>query len=296
MKTFPAALLTFLQSGQAYLKADLIQIALTNGQTFYVTDCQTALSYGGNIYSPSAYGAWMRGKIISEASFNLQANQMELTADVPATVLFPGTSIPLPRCVIAGLFDGALVTIYTAYWPANSIPNTFLGVETKFVGVVMNFQRSGRTKLTLVVGDLLYLLNAKVPTKVLQAGCRHVFGSSNCGFNLATVTSANSVAAGSTTQVINLGSSITAALYPQGFIKFTSGSNNGLTMAIKTQPSTTQIVLAGFTPLPLAIGDTFNITQGCNKTQTRCSQLFGIPTFQNHYGGQDYTPNPEYAA
>jgi len=294
VKNLPSALLTFLQSNVQFGRADLFKILLANGSYIYATDCQVALAYGGHAYDPTLYGAWKRGAVRMEATFDLKAGDMDLTGYIPATVLFPGTEIPMMQCVTAGLFDAATVTVYTAYWALGSAPSTSLGVETKFVGRILNFQQTGRSQVQFKVADLLYMLELKTPPNLIQANCRFTFGDANCGFDLSTVTVSNSVAAGSTMQTINLGSAVTASVYAQGFIKFTSGQNNGLTLAIKSQPSATQIVLAGQTPLLLEVGDTFTMTQGCNKAQSRCSQLFG-PTYNIHYGGQDFMPNPETA-
>lgn len=291
MKNLPSGLLTFLQTTNVYGRADLIAITLANGQILRVTNCQVDISYGGNTYYASKYGAWQRGVVKMEASFSLAANDMALTAMVPSSVSFPGTTISLMQCVTAGLFDGASVTVYTAYWAATELPNTTRGVEIKFVGAILKFEQVGRSIVEFTVGDLLYLLNLKTPPKLIQASCRHTFGDANCTFNLATVTVARTVASGSTTGAINLSSAVTASVYALGFITFTSGQNNGLTIAIKSQPSTTQILLAGVTPLPLTIGDGFNMTQGCNKTQIRCNQLSNIINF----GGVPYVPSPEKA-
>lgn len=298
MKTLiPSALLAFMKSKNTFGLANLFQIALTNGQVLRTTDCQVNLTYGGNTYYASQYGAWERGVVKMKASFSLEADDVSLTAKVPGDyqVYFPGTTIPLMQCLSAGLFDGANITIYTAYWPEGAPPNTSLGVETKFVGVILNFEKLGRSVVEFKVGDLLWLLNLKTPPKTIQAGCRHVFCDPNCTMIASSFTSApNSVASGSTTNTINLASAVTASIYALGVVTFTSGQNNGLKMTIKAQPSTTQIVLAGTTPLPLGIGDTFTMLQGCNKTQARCEQIQGSNFFLN-YGGQPYVPFPELA-
>jgi len=299
MKSLPAALLAFLQSHDDYGFADLFQITLPNGQTIYATSCQVDIVYSGHTYYASQYGTWERGVVTSEAGFDLRANDMPLTMIIDDTddtlpVYYPGTTIPMMLCVCAGLFDGSQVTVLTAYWPAGQYPNSTLGVETKFVGRISEFQQAGRSQVTFRVADYLYLLNLKTPPNLIQANCRFTFGDANCGANLTAVTVSNSVAVGSTTQTINLTSAVAASVYAQGFITFTSGQNAGMRYSIKAQPSTTQIVLAGYAIMPLSAGDAFTMTQGCNKTQNRCAVIFGS-SYSVHYGGQDYVPNPEVA-
>ena len=293
MKNLPAALLSFLQTNNSYGRADLFSITLGNGQVIRATNCQTDISYGGNFYYSSLYGSWERGSITTEVSFDLKAGDMDLDVFAPSSVLFPGTSISLMQCVTAGLFDGAAVRVYTAYWAAGAIPNTLLGVETKFVGQIMNFKPTGRSKAKFSVADMLYLLNIKMPSRLIQSGCRHTLYDDNCTMNRASFSAARTVAAGSTTKTINLNSAVTASVFAQGFILFTSGQNNGLVLAIKSQPSTTQIVLAGVTPLFLTIGDAFTMYYGCDKSQSTCKNIFNNLI---NFGGFPFVPNPEYAA
>ena len=291
VKNLGSTLLTFLQTNNIFGRADLFAITLVNGQVLRTTSSQADITYGGNIFYSSLYGAWQRGVLKMEASFSLAANDMPLTAMLPASILFPGTSIPMMQCLTAGLFDGAAVTVYTAYWAPGEAPNTTRGVETKFVGQILDFKQTGRSIVEFTVADLLYLLNLKTPPKLIQASCRHTLYDANCTLLASAFGVSRTVAAGSTTQTINLSSAVTAAVYAQGFITFTSGANAGITMSIKSQPSTTQIVLAGFTPLALAVGDGFTMYQGCNKTQARCSQLGNLL----NNGSEPYVPNPEVA-
>jgi hypothetical protein len=296
MKNIPSGLLTFLQTTNVYGRADLFQITFTNGQLLRVTDCQVDMTLGGATYHASQFGSWSRGTVKSKASFSPVADDMTLTARVPPTVNFPGTTVPFMNVVTSALsiFDGAKVTVSTAYWAPGEYPNTTRGVETKFAGVILKRPRIGRSIVEFTVGDLIYLLNTKTPPHVIQSGCRHVLYDSNCTAVASSFTVNNSVAAGSTVQTINLATAVAASVYALGYVEFNSGQNTGIIIAIRTQPSTTQIVLAGKTPLPLGIGDLFTMTQGCDKTQTRCQQILGANWFLN-YGGQDYVPNPEVA-
>ena len=302
MKNLPSDLYNFLETAVDYGRADLFAITLINGQVLRTTSSQVDLTYSGNVYYASLYGAWQRGAIKSAAGFSLQASDVSLTMLADQSVLFPGSTVPIINVALAGILDWAPVTIYTAYWAANEPPNTSRGVETKFVGRILDFQQAGRSKFEFRVGDLLYLLNAKTPPKVIQTGCRHtlydieeyaLYGTrSGCTLNPASFSASRTVASGSTTDTINLNSAVAASAYAQGFLTFTSGQNAGISVGIKSQPSTTQVVLYGKTPLPLTVGDGFTMYQGCDKTQATCSGRFSN---LSHYGGQPYVPNPEFA-
>lgn len=122
MKTISASLLRFLQTASGYNRADLFSIALPNGQVIRATSGQYDLSLNGAVYYASRYGTWRRGQIISEASFELRANDMELTVYAPKTVTYPNTTVSLMAAAQLGLFDAALVRVYTAYWPLGQPP------------------------------------------------------------------------------------------------------------------------------------------------------------------------------
>jgi hypothetical protein len=300
MKTFSAGLLAFLQNNTAYGVADLFSIALPNGQTLRANSYGFDLVYSGNTYYASQNGAWQRGKITSEAAFDLRANDMSLTVLAPATVLYPGAGVTLMAAAQLGLFDVSLVTVYTAYLPTGNSPaalNAFIasvGVENKYAGYIKPSGNIGRSKIEFEVADPLYLLNIKMPRNLIQAGCRHTFCDVNCTLSKASFTTSNSVASGSTRQLINLGTALGSAppRYSQGSITMTSGFNSGFTFSIKQQNSTTQILLANAMPLPLAIGDTFTIITGCDKTPATCQNVYSNLI---HIGAMPFVPNPETA-
>jgi uncharacterized phage protein (TIGR02218 family) len=270
---------------------------------FYLTGTAPVTWYAASLtiqpiatYSASTFGAWQRGKVTSEASFDLHSNDMMLTALVPASVLFPATSMSLMQTVCAGLFDKSLVTVFTAYWALNGTPASGIanGLETKFVGQITGLEQIGRSKVEFRVSDMLFLLNLKSPPNVIQASCRHTLYDANCTVAKASYANSNSVGVGSTTQQIQLGTPVsqTAPYFSQGFITFTSGQNAGLSYAIKTQQSTSAILLASQTSLPLTVGDTFTMYAGCDKTPATCSSKFSNLI---NIGAQPFVPNPEVA-
>ncbi len=256
------------------------------------------IAYQGVTYYGSKFGAWERGKITSEASFDLKANDMTLSVFAPGTLAYPNTSVTMMGAAQLGLFDAALVQVFTAYWPMGQMPNSYialLGVETKFAGYIKPNGSIGRSKLEFEVADALYLLNQKLPRNIIQASCRHTLYDPNCtmvatNFKSATMT----VASGSTRQSINTTATLgqSPPIFTQGYITFLTGQNAGLSFTIKQQVSTTNLLLAASVPLPLAIGDTFTAFFGCAKSQAVCSG-----TFANliHFGGQGFVPNPEVA-
>lgn len=265
--------------------------------TIYATSSQVDLVYAGVTFYSSKNGAWQRGKITSEASFGLHSNSMSLTVLSPASLLFLSSGINYMAAALAGLFDAALVQVFTAYWPLNAQPNpsiAALGLETKFVGYILPDGQISRSKIEFSVADGLMALNLKTPPNVIQASCRHTLYNANCTLDRNNFASTNSVSTGSTTQSINTGSTLphAAPYYSQGFLIFTSGFNNGLTYSIKAQLSTSNILLSSKTLLPITLGDTFTIYAGCDKTPATCQSRFNNLI---HIGATPFVPNPEVA-
>jgi uncharacterized protein len=277
-------------------------------RAIYATSSQVDITIQGVTFYSTQYGAWQRGKVTSEASFELHSNSMSLTVMAPTTIPFLGTSLNYMSAALAGLFDAAHVEVYTAYWPLNAPPNPYLvpnpfvgnvlgaplGLEYKFIGYILPDGQIGRSKIEFTVADPLLQMNLKTPPNVIQASCRKTLYDPNCTLNAASYSSANSVASGSTTQSIVTGSTLPNSVpyYSQGFITFTSGQNAGLTYSIKSQLSTSNFLLASKTLLPLTIGDTFLIYAGCDKTADTCKSRFNNLI---HFGGQPFVPNPEVA-
>jgi uncharacterized protein len=269
----------------------------------FATSWGADLAYAGNTYYSSQNGAWQRGKVTSEASFDLRANEMALTVLSPYNVLFPTAGVTLMAAALIGLFDAALVKAFTAYFPLNLSPAAIsafiasVGVENKYAGYIKPNGQISRSKIEFEVADPLYLLNLKMPRNLIQAGCRHTLFDVNCAIAAAPFfpgACPATVAAGSSRQSIITTASIGAAppFFTQGLITLLTGFNAGLSFSIKQQLSTTSLQLANAMPLPLAIGDTFVALPGCDKTAATCSSKFGNLI---NFGGQPFVPSPEMA-
>lgn len=93
MKTFSAGLLKFLQTAKSYNRADLFAITLPNGSIIRSAASPYDITFNGNVFYSSRYGAWERGKITAEAAFDLRSNDMPLTVLAPGTIPFPAGPI-----------------------------------------------------------------------------------------------------------------------------------------------------------------------------------------------------------
>jgi uncharacterized phage protein (TIGR02218 family) len=126
--------------------------------------------------------------------------------------------------------------------------------------------------------------------------CRHVLGNNKCGVNLATYTTTGTVAVnGVLTQRLVIKTDVVGAngLYDFGNLTWLTGANAGLKVEVREFYSTDgRIVLQLRTPFDIAAGDTFSLTQGCDKTYSTCGTKFSNTT---RFGGFPFIPGSDKA-
>jgi uncharacterized phage protein (TIGR02218 family) len=291
MKNVTAAMIAFLESTavESIYKADLIEIALIDGTVLYVTNGQMPITYGGNVYNATGLGQWQRGRISTK--LGLQGTTMDLSVVADDLTLVPGRPCSIIQGINLGLFDGATVTVLTAYMPTYG--DTSLGVETKFVGQWGQTRKIGRTSAEVECQSFLFLLNQQMPRVLLQPSCHWELFGPGCTLNQATYTVTNTVGANSTQSVINAATTFAQAsgYFTQGVLKFVSGQNLNLSTLVKLHAG--QVLdLSPALLFPVQVGDEFTVSAGCDHTAGTCQTKF--QNLQNH-GGSPYIPDPTNA-
>jgi uncharacterized phage protein (TIGR02218 family) len=174
--------------------------------------------------------------------------------------------------------------------PFGQYGNVSEGVETKFVGQITDIQSISRSVVKFQCADYLYLLNVKVPTRIIQSNCPWGFADANCGIDPATKTIDFTATTGSTAWVLVPATPFVAAAgyYTQGVVKCLTGNNVGLSQCVKLHAGGT---LTGMYPWIFVpqIGDTFSVIAGCDKSVTTCTQKFNNLI---HFGGMPFVPPP----
>jgi uncharacterized phage protein (TIGR02218 family) len=305
-RLLPSGLITFLQANPNCIKSDLFVITLPTGTTIYACEGQFDITVpsGTNgwtgatkTFSATTYGRWTRGAITSEAGFNLNANSMTLTCVPQQGTPYPGTTAGLLSAAANGLFDASTVGVYTAYMPANGYGNVSAGIETKFVGFFEKVNKLNRVQVEFECQDPLYLLNEKIPKRLIQSGCPWGFCDSNCGLTAATYTQAFTAKSGSTQWILTPVSAFSqaAGYFTQGVVTCVTGANAGLSQTVKLHAS------GNLTPtLPwlfaVTAGDTFSVIAGCDKSVTACKtrKTAAGASVDNslHFGGATDVPVP----
>lgn len=310
-RLMPAGLIDFLQTNPNVFRADLFAIQLPNGETINATDGQFDIhvpsgtggwSGGTTTFFAAKYGRWSRGAITSEAGFGLNPNSMSLTCVPQQGTAFPiasGNPIGILNAAYQGLLDRAPVTVYTAYM--TTWDDVSKGLETKWYGELEKISKINRVSVTWECEDPFFMLNEKLPRRLIQSSCPWNFCDSNCTLSAANYTVTFTAASGSTRSVLTPSSAFSqaAGYFSQGMVTCTSGANAGLSATVKTHDSSGNLELVLGFILPVQTGDGFSVIKGCDKTFSMCSgQVQANNTVVNNsvnYGGAPAVPAPSNA-
>lgn len=296
MKPLSPQLLAMLLSDADVFVADTYEFTLVGGGLLRYANADADLTVNGKLFSaggiqigPYFDTSGNRGK----AHWGLGTNADSLMFDV-----LPGHAAVLGQPFLMacqqGTFDGATLRKQRLFMP--TFGDTRRGPITLFSGRVAEVD-VGRSKATFTVNSHMELLDQDFPRNLYQAGCVNNLGDTACGVNLNALAVACTVAAGSTNVLLNATLATTpTGEFDQGKVTFTSGTLNGISRSVKQALAGAPGSVTLLFPLPSApaIGDTFNIFPGCDKTFAGTN---GCPKFANtaRWRGEDLIPVAETA-
>lgn len=318
-KQATAALQAYLNANNDVLVADLYTFSLVGGQVLRFVDFPNTTQI--TIPSPNFPGSPLNffasgtrtfvvgpkfGRTKVNTKIGIEPSELEITINVALTDLIG--SISFVSYVESGGFDGATVELDRFFFPVGHDGiqqplDTSLGAIVWFYGRVAEVE-IGRTQILIKVKSLINILQQQqMPRRLFQSGCTHVFGDAMCGYDrtlgknaLGTSTGigASNITAltGSTAlQIVIAGTP--SAVYAQGTVVSTSGSNNGISRGVLNSGAGFVNLTRPF-PFPIVNGDTFRMLPGCDHTSNGAN---GCTARQNilRYGGFDYIPPPELA-
>lgn len=218
---------------------------------------------------------WVRGIEVDQLALELKSQNQ----------LVDGQRLPVFATL--GGFDAAQVVLERAYLDDL---NTVRGSLVWFPGAVTDVDPSDMGA-KLVVKSQLTQLSQQLPRSLYQAGCLNNLYDTNCGVNRAALTVAGTV--GAVVSPTSFYSANVAAqatgYFDLGIVKFTSGANAGIGRTAQTHVVGNLAFSRPF-PFPIAPGDTFTVTPGCNKTFTTCGTKFSNTL---KFRGHPFVPVPE---
>jgi uncharacterized phage protein (TIGR02218 family) len=268
MRTIAPALKQAILDGKI---ASLVKITTKDGSVFGYTDHDKELTIGGTKFIPAP---------------GLQRIRLDISADAKVSSQEAGSAwVDAPeQDLIEGKFDEAEVEVMWVPWEDPSIGT--LTIFSGDLGLIEWTEEGFKADIQSAMRRLRKNIGFEV-----TAACRHELFSQPgtttigaCRLAAASYTKTGSVQAITTPRMkFTIGSTGWAAGFAtNGKITFTSGLNNGLSYEVKTHLSGDVIELMIPTFAQVAVGDTYSLQAGCDKTWATCGSKFNN---QINFGG-----------
>ena len=258
MKSLPSGLQDHLDSGTTTL-AWCWKITRSDGAVFGFTDHDLTLTFAGTTYEPES--GFVPSEIRAAQDFSVDAQDVEgaLSSD-----RITETDI------LDGRWDNAEVEVWRVNWAATE---QHVLMRRGNLGDI----RRGRTSFVAEVRSLTHWLNQTVG-RTYQFSCDADLGDARCGVNLASplwsATGTVATLSGSRGFTAAALGSLANGTFALGVISWTTGANAGRKAEIATFASGA-ITLFEAPVRPIAVGDAFLATAGCDKQFATCSAKFG---------------------
>lgn len=281
MKTTTPDCATLLQTSREIFMVELLTLTLPDGAAIRWSCGDVAVSYGGS--------TWLPGPLVERDSVRLstgiEVTSCSVTFHADDSVSVAG--VPLLQAARRGLLGGASIKIEKGFTdnPANPLAGLVHIFEGRIGDVEIN-----STSVQCDVRSFTELLDTMVPRNVYQASCLHTLYGAGCGVSKAPNGLNLAVQAGSSASVLLCGVS-GAGAYDLGELVFTSGVNASVRRAVK-QHTAGQLLLSFPLPDLPAVGDSFTVYKGCDKTMSTCAAKFANLV---RFKGFPFVPAPETA-
>lgn len=291
MKPVPSGLQTILLNDESLPFAECFTFSTANGQTFYYTNLDVPVQIGTTyFYANSVRVEGMKFRL----SIGFAADQQQITcyANISDTV----NGVPFMQALRKGVFDGGYVMRQRAFFdpaswpPAPGTAPTALGSVTLFYGRVSTIDEIGRTQAVMTVKSLPVLLDIGMPRNCFQPSCANTLFDSTCGVLQSSFQASGTVGSGSSLTAIYWAGA--DPKYVHGTLSITSGADIYDQVMVGGAAAGSYLALARPLRFQPAVGDTFNVTYGCDHTLSTCTNTF---LNQKNFRGFPYVPPAETA-
>ncbi|WP_426038460.1 DUF2163 domain-containing protein [Cypionkella sp. TWP1-2-1b2] len=258
MKTLSSGLQAHLDSGTTTLSW-CWKITRRDGAVYGFTDHDLVLIFAGTTFEPES--GFVPSEIRAAQDFSVDAQDVEgaLSSD-----RITQTDI------LDGRWDNAEVEVWRVNWAST---DQRVLMRRGNLGDI----RRGRTSFVAEVRSLAHWLNQTVG-RTYQFSCDADLGDARCGVNLASplwsATGTVATLSGSRGFTAVALGSFANGTFALGVISWTTGANAGRKAEIATFASGA-ITLFEAPVRPIAVGDAFLATAGCDKQFATCSAKFG---------------------
>lgn len=261
MKTLPAGLQTMLASGVTTL-CRCWKLTRTDGVVLGFTDHDRDLPFDGVTYEAAA---GMSAAELAQ-SIDLSVDTIEIAGGLRSDHLNEPD-------LAMGLFDNAALVLFVVDW--GNVANRVI----LFAGSIGEVSR-GRVGFTAEMRGLSAALNQ--PTgRIYSRACDADLGDTRCGIDLTSPTYKGNGAVTAVTDNRTFSASGLGAYadswFQRGKLTWTSGANAGFAIEVRAHNNIGGVVafqLWEIMPNDIAVGDTFDVTAGCDKSFETCKSKF----------------------
>jgi len=273
MRVLPPALASHLAGGVTSL-CRCWRLVRADGQVLGFTDHDRDLAFEGVTFSAASGLAPSE----AEAQLGLATSGSEISGALTSARITEAD-------IAAGHYDAAQVTVYLVNW-AEVGQRIVLDVAT-----VGEIRRSDAGFVAEMRGPLHRYDQQQ--GRLFLADCSADLGDSRCMVALAGLTVAGTVAATDGHYEI---SAPVIALSPEthfsgGRLLFTSGANAGQARMVKRHAAGGVLQVWEAFAAPVAVGDAFTLTPGCDKSFATCQGKFANGT---NFRGFPHIPTPDF--
>lgn len=276
MRQIPAGLAAHLE-GDATTVCHCWRVTRRDGTVIGFTEHDRDLVVSGTVYlAASGFAA-----ADSEAASGLSVDAGEVSGGFSADAIDEAD-------VLAGRYDGAKVETFVVNWQA---PEQHMLLRVEEIGEVVRAGGAFRAELRRMTHRL-----GQVQGRVYSRRCDASLGDIRCGVDLAAYRAEGAVVAvvSETRLVVSGLDGFAPGACRYGTLAFSSGANAGATVDIEDHRRDGGAVTVSLwlpPSLPVAVGDRFVVTAGCDKSFAVCRQRFfnganfrGFP----HMPGSDF--------
>ncbi len=277
MKALSPSLQAHLDGGATTL-AWCWRIARTDGEVFGFTDHDRPLAFAGTAFEPESGFTASDLRAGSDLAVDAQEAEGVVTSDRITEA-----------DILDGLWDGAEVEVWRVNW---ADPAQRVLLRRGAIGEI----RRGRAAFAAEMRSLAHVLNQPVG-RMFQAACDASLGDGRCRVDLTLPAFRGE---GTVSDLLR-DRAFTAAgldgfadgLFGLGVLAWTDGANAGRRAAVARHELAEGLViltLAEAPVCPLAAGDAFTVTAGCDKRLETCAGRFAnVANFRGfpHIPGQD---------
>lgn len=255
MKTVGASLAAHL-AGEVTTLATLWKITRADAAVYGFTDAAADITYSGVIYKAD-------------------------TGHTPSAIK-TNSALAVDNLDIVSVLDSSTITaqdIAAGRWDFAAVELMLVNYADIGMGV-LQLRKGTLGRITTQRGQFSAELRGL--TQALQqtmgdaytAACRANLGDAQCSITLASYTVSGTVTSVTDNrQFADTSLAQAAGYFDGGLVTWTAGGNAGLAMEVKTY-TTGAVVLQLPMPGAVAIGDTYTINAGCDKTRATCRDRF----------------------